>query len=327
VIATISTKHREVGVDVSYQIFTDSIQAALDAVASGERLPMRTGPAHAPERLTMRLAARNAVFRYQPQIDLQNGRIAGVESVLCIPGMLGHRPATELIAEIDAAGLGLALTEFQIREACHIQRGWLQSFAHDFPIGVPVPQRVLGNNLLLPLAQHILAESGLAPSYLELEIEEAALGVSVNAQRAFSSVRDIGMKIAIDEFNAAHANLRLLAMLPISKLRVAALPLLRRGDGISEQLVFDGILGAARGLGILVCATGVSSPEILAAVLRQGRPLAQGSEMGSTLDSAGFLQCLVDRDETTLTLPQLLPDNVGFAHAAEYGGDTALRAR
>jgi EAL domain-containing protein (putative c-di-GMP-specific phosphodiesterase class I) len=283
-------------------------------------MAMGHGTEQTRNRLQTRLSAGKAVFRYQPQIDLQNGRIAGVESVLCVPGAHGYRPATELLAEIDAAGLGLALTECQLRDACREQRGWLQEFAHDFPIGVPVSQWVLGNAFLLPIAKQILAESGLEPSFLELEVEETALGVSVTARHAFASVRDAGMPIAIDGFNAAHANLRVLAMLPISKLRVAALPLLRNGDDMLEKMVFGGILGAARGLGISMCATGVNTPEVLAAVLRHGRPLGQGTELGSALNGLEFLKCLRDRNETTATLPQLIPGNVGFEHAAEYGG-------
>jgi len=319
----------QAGVTMSFQISAHARQAPLvtSGSADGMATAMRKVTEHARNRLKTSFSASHAAFRYQPQIDLQNGRIAGVESILCVPGSLGYRPATELVAELDAAGLALALTECQLRDACRAQRGWLQGFAHEFPIGVPVSQDVLGNALLLPLAMEILAASGLAPSFLELEVEETALGVSVTARRAFASVRDAGMPIAIDGFNAAHANLRVLAILPISKLRVAAVPLLRSGDGALERLLFAGILGAARGLGITVCATGVSSPEMLAAVLRQGRPTAQGTELGSMLDGAEFLQCLRDRNETTATLPQLFSDIVGLTQdVPEYGGHRAQMA-
>jgi EAL domain-containing protein (putative c-di-GMP-specific phosphodiesterase class I) len=287
---------------------------------------MGKGTKNARNRLNTMLTASQAAFRYQPQIDLQNGHIAGVESVLCIPGPHDYGPATELIAEIDAAGLGLALTECQLWDACRKQRGWMQDSAHDFPIGVPVSKWVLGNELLLPLARHILAESGLAPRCLELEVEESALGVSVIARHAFTSVSEAGMCIAIDGFNAAYANLRVLAMSPISKVRVAAFPLLRSGADTLEKAVFSGILGAAHGLGITVCATGVTSPELLAAVLSHGRPLGQGAELAATLDSAEFVQCLHDRNETTATLPIMRPDMAASARAMESRGIPAQMA-
>jgi EAL domain-containing protein (putative c-di-GMP-specific phosphodiesterase class I) len=80
--------------------------------------------------------------------------------------------------------------------------------------------------------------------------------------------------------------------LPVSKLRVDPWMLLRIKDGPSEALLYDGIIGAARGLGIGVCATGVTSPELLSAVLRHGTPLAQGAALGAPLAGEEFLELL-----------------------------------
>ena len=251
---------------------------------------LSTAPTRDP--LRARFAASHAVFRYEPQIDLQTGRVAGVEAVLCIPGLHGLRPAIELAAEIEAAGLGLALVERRLHDACREQRAWLNVIGHEFPIGVPVPHRTLVNAAFLPLVQRILAENDLAPSFLELEVEEAALGPSAAALRSVTKVRDAGISIAIDGFNAAHSNLRLLSILPISKLRLAPYLLLRLGDGPSEALLFDGIIGAARGLGIVVCVTGIASSELLSTVLRHGRPLAQGAALGAALTALEFVELL-----------------------------------
>ena len=256
--------------------------------------PVNAGFSSAQTRVSLgaRLAASNAVFRYQPQIDLQTGRVAGVEALLCLPVLHEFRPAIELTAELEAAGLGLALVERRLHDACREQRAWSRIIGHEFPIGVPVTQRALVNAAFLPLLQRILEENELAPSFLELQVDEAALGPSAAALRSVTKVRDAGISIAIDGFNAAHSNLRLLSILPISKLRVDPYLLLRNGDTPSEALLFDGILGAARGLGILVCATGIASPELLSTVLRHGRPLAQGAALGPALDGEEFLALL-----------------------------------
>jgi EAL domain-containing protein (putative c-di-GMP-specific phosphodiesterase class I)/sensor domain CHASE-containing protein len=272
--------------------------------------PPQTGNVQNPSELATpisdplraRLSASNAVFRYQPQIDLQTGRVGGVEALLCVPGLHEYRPAIELAAEIEAAGLGMALVERRLHEACREQRAWLNIIGHEFPIGVPVSQRTLVNAAFLPLVQRILAENGLAPSFLELEVEEAALGPSSAALRSVTKVRDAGIFIAIDGFNAAHSNLRLLSTLPISKLRVDPWLLLRIGDGPSEALLFDGIIGAARGLGIVVCATGITSPKLLSTVLRHGRPLAQGAALGPLLAGEEFLKLLRGSSVDTTTL-------------------------
>jgi EAL domain-containing protein (putative c-di-GMP-specific phosphodiesterase class I)/sensor domain CHASE-containing protein len=263
-----------------------AIELAVAPITTGFSSPQTRDP------LRARFAASNAVFRYQPQIDLQTGQVAGVEALLCVPGQHEFRPAIELAAEIEAAGLGLALVERRLHDACREQRAWLRIIGHEFPIGVPVSQRTLVNAAFLPMVRRILAENELAASFLELEVEETALGPSAAALRSVTQVRDAGISIAIEGFNAAHSNLRLLSILPISKLRVDPYLLLRIDDGPSEALLFDGIIGAARGLGILVCATGIASQELLSTVIRHGRPLAQGAALGPLLAGEEFFDLL-----------------------------------
>jgi EAL domain-containing protein (putative c-di-GMP-specific phosphodiesterase class I) len=254
--------------------------------------------------LQARISAANAVFRYQPQIDLRTGQVAGVEALLCVPGSSGYRPATELAADLEKAGLGLALFERRLQEACRGQRTWLRNVGHDFAIGVPASRRMLANAALLPLVQQVLAEYEIPPAFLELEVEEAALGAA-EPLRTLSKVHEAGILIALDGFNANHSNLRLLAILPISKLRVDPWLLLRKADRVSEAQLFAGILGAARGLGITVCATGIASADMLAAVLQHGRPLAQGPAVGACLDGPEFLARLRGSSVDTVTLRPL----------------------
>jgi EAL domain-containing protein (putative c-di-GMP-specific phosphodiesterase class I) len=255
--------------------------------------------------LQARLAAANAVVRFQPQTDLQTGCVAGVEALLCVPGQSGYRSAIGLVVELESAGFGLALFEHRLREACREQRGWLQEIGHEFAIGVPVSQRLLEDAHLLPLVLRVLAENQFAPSLLELEVEESALTVRTAPLRTLSKAHEAGISIAIDGFNAIHSNLRLLTILPVSKLRIDPWLLVRMGKRESEALMFDAILGAARAMGVVVCATGVDSPDLLSTVLRHGRPLAQGMAVGSPLESAEFLKLLRDANVDTASLPPL----------------------
>ena len=93
--------------------------------------------------------------------------------------------------------------------------------------------------------------------------------------------------------------------MPISKLRVDPYLLLRVHDGPSAALLFAGIIGAARGLRIVVCAKGINSPELLSAVLQHGRPLAQGAALGPILAGEEFLELLGGSNADTATLPTL----------------------
>jgi EAL domain-containing protein (putative c-di-GMP-specific phosphodiesterase class I) len=268
-----------------------------------EGLSFNAGQVRDP--LQARVSAANAVFRYQPQIDLRTGLVAGVEALLCVHGASDFRPATELAADIEKAGLGLALFERRLQEACRWQRKWLRNVGHDFAIGVPVSRRILTSAPLLPIVQRVLAKYEIPPELLELEVEEAALGACSEPLRTLTKVHEAGISIALDGFNASHSNLRLLAILPIAKLRVDPWLLLRMTDRISEEKMFAGILGAARGLGIGVCATGIGSADMLAAVLQHGRPLAQGTAVAASLDGQEFLERLRGDSVDTVTIRPL----------------------
>jgi EAL domain-containing protein (putative c-di-GMP-specific phosphodiesterase class I)/sensor domain CHASE-containing protein len=298
IVATGITRHQSRKIVWLSAPRNSNVQNPIEAPNSGATdlpdIPISTGFSSAQTRdpLRFRFAASNAVFRYQPQIDLQTGRVAGVEALLCVSASHEFRSAIELTSEVEAAGLGLALVERRLHDACRQQSAWLKIIGHKFPIGVPVSQRSLVNAAFLPLAQRILAEHELAPAFLELQVEEAALGPSAAALRSVTKVRDAGISIAIDGFNAAHSNLRLLSILPVSKLRVDPYLLLRVGNGAADALLFDGIIGAARGLAISVCVTGINSPELLSTVLRHGTPLAQGAALGPILTGEEFLEFL-----------------------------------
>ena len=248
----------------------------------------------AAERLRGRLSFGRAAQFYQPQIDLQSGRIAGAEALLCAPCPQGHAAVRRLIQEIGAAGLSMALFEHQVREACRAQADWQRCFPHEFPVALAIPNSVFDSGLLLPLVLPILDGAGLAAGRLELEITESLCMANSRALRMLTSLRSAGFAIALSGVTAARVNLRLLSMIPFTKLRI---------DALTERRVLDGLIGTARGLGVEVCTTGVHSPGLLAAVARQVRTLAQGEEVCGALDAGSFLQRLQNLNEETMTLP------------------------
>jgi EAL domain-containing protein (putative c-di-GMP-specific phosphodiesterase class I)/sensor domain CHASE-containing protein len=264
--------------------------------------------AAAQDRLRARLAETAAVFRYQPQINLQTGRVAGVEALLCIPESNEHRPATEVAAELEAVGLGFELAELWLQEACSARRFWLRQTGHDFPVSVPVSPRILDDPAFPLLVRRVLADNELSPRFLELEVPEATLGGTTDARRALADLHAAGVLVAIDGFDASKSNLRSLTLLPIAKLRVDPRLVHEAGVGRGKAVLFDGIVGAARGLGIIVCAIGVDSPDLAATIERHGCALAQGAALGPLLDVDQFLGLVRGNGVDTAKLPPLRLD-------------------
>lgn len=261
------------------------------------------------EELRARLLEMNLVFCYQPQIDLRTGRVAGVEALLFSSDPNERHPTLEFVADVEAAGLGFVLAQRWIQEACRNQRIWLQHVGHEFPVSVPVSQRTLEDPGFLPFLLRILAEYELAPPFLELEVPEYALGGSAASLRALEDVHAAGVSIAIDRFNSARSSLRLLTVVPVGKLRIDPALVRKIGSATQEAALFDGIIGAARGLGIIVCATGVDSPDLVAGTLRHGRPLAQGEALARAISGDEFLVFLRGSASDTASLPPLQIDD------------------
>jgi len=262
------------------------------------------------EELRLRLSKMNPVFHYQAQIDLQTGRVAGVEAQLFSVDCADKRSILDFVTEVEAAGLGIVLAKRWINDACRNQQLWLKHVGHAFPVGVPVSLRTLEDPDFLPFLRRILAEYELAHQFLELEIPEAVFGGSAAAFRAIANVHAAGISIAIDRFNAARSSLRLLTLVPVAKLRIDPVLVRKIGSGAREAALFDGIIGAARGLGISVCATGVDSPDLVTAIVQHGRPLAQGDALGPIISGEEFLEFLRGSISETASLPPLEVDDV-----------------
>jgi EAL domain-containing protein (putative c-di-GMP-specific phosphodiesterase class I) len=251
------------------------------------------------------LAAIETVFRYQPQIDLQTGRVAGAEALVFLSGSSGDKASFGLIAQLEAAGLGLTLAESWLQELCADRRLWRRQTGADLPIGMPVSQPMLEDPGFLPLVLTALAESGLAASWLELEVPESALCSGDAAARSVAAANSAGLLIAIDRFTGARSSLELLTSLPFTKLRLDAELLAAAANSASAGRLVDATVAAARALGIVVCAAGVDTPELLATAERRGLQLAQGAALGPPSDGDQLLALVRGGGLDTASLPVL----------------------
>ena len=183
--------------------------------------------------------------------------------------------------------------------------------------------------MFIPLVKRILLEHALAPSYLELEVTESSFGVGASVKCTLANarkVRNAGLTLAIDGFNAADVDLRLLTILPISKLRVDPMAVMRLNDGGRTACCSMRSSAAARSLGVAVCVTGVCNPELLAAILRHDRPLAQGSEVGKLRDAAEMLELLRGDGNDTAEVAAAVARGRGIWNERDCNGMRSHRA-
>jgi EAL domain-containing protein (putative c-di-GMP-specific phosphodiesterase class I) len=127
----------------------------------------------------------------------------------------------------------------------------------------------------------VLAEYGLDPCLLELEITEMSLmGDPVHVRRVASELAEIGVKLVIDDFAAGYTSLRYLAQLPISKLKIDRSLVAGIGEAPRERIIVAGIIEIAHNLGLDVVAEGIEDATALDLVRNLHSDLAQGYHLG-----------------------------------------------
>ena len=212
----------------------------------------------------LRLALERGEFylAYQPQYDVASGCIMSVEALIRwnLPRH-GNVPPVEFIAVAEHCGLIVPIGQWVLRTACRDAAQW-QRAGLDLRLAVNLSPQQFKDPQLVQMVADTLAQSGLRPSLLELEITEGALMEdSVATMATLHAFRSSGVHIALDDFGTGYSSLSYLKRMPLSSLKidksfVAGLP----GDAENLAIV-RAILAMADSLGLSVTAEGVETLE------------------------------------------------------------------
>jgi diguanylate cyclase (GGDEF)-like protein len=220
------------------------------------------------------LALRELALVYQPQLNLGSGLITGFEALL-----RWHNPKRGLVSPADfiplaeEIGLIVPIGEWVIRTACHEAAGWPK------PLGVAVNVSAVqfGSASLVPTILSALAENGLDPCRLELEITESVLlGDHRSALDALHRVREMGVRVSMDDFGTGYSSLSYLRSFPFDRIKIDQSFVRSRPDDPSGMAIVRAIAGLGRSLGMTTLAEGVETEEQLARVAADGCTDVQG---------------------------------------------------
>ncbi len=180
-------------------------------------------------RLNLESELRKAIDRdelrvlYQPIIHLATGRMAGVEALIrwCREGVLVA--PVDFIDIAEDTGLIVPIGRWILREACRQAHEWHGGFRTDPLLTVTVnvsPRQFAQSNLVADVAA-ALQESRIDPWTLQLEItESAAMSDPQKALRIFSQLKDLGVRLSIDDFGTGHSSLSRLRGFPVDVLKI-----------------------------------------------------------------------------------------------------------
>jgi diguanylate cyclase (GGDEF)-like protein/PAS domain S-box-containing protein len=240
-------------------------------------------------------AVREGEFtlHYQPQMDLASGGIVGVEALLRWqqPGQ-GLTYPRHFMLLAQQSGLIIPIGRWVLREACRQVAAWQSAGLPALPVAVNVSGPECRNRHFVRAVSELLAETALDPNLLELEMNERVLMSDVGRSlRTLKALKDVGVRIAINDFGRGHSSLRYLKRLPIDTIKVdeGFMPDIRADR--ESTVILRTIIALGRSLEHRVVAQGVETAQQLEFLRSQNCHVAQGFQISHPLprEDAGML--------------------------------------
>jgi EAL domain-containing protein (putative c-di-GMP-specific phosphodiesterase class I)/CHASE2 domain-containing sensor protein len=218
---------------------------------------------------------------YQPKLDLATRRTIGAEALArWTHPEKGPISPLEFIAAAEQHDRIEPLTDFVIDKAVKAAAR-IAERGIDFDIAVNLSARMLNDRRLPAKVAAILDRHGLDPSKLTLELTEtAAVAGSGNGMDLLAALRDLGIKIAIDDYGTGLSTLEYLKKIPASEIKIDQSFVKSMRDNRSDLIMVQSTIALAHSLGRTVVAEGVEDPQSLEQLTMLKCDIAQGFVVG-----------------------------------------------
>ena len=248
---------------------------------------------HSTRRLGMVAALKEAIeqrslyLHYQPKIDLQTGKVRGVEALARWEHpTLGPIEPSEFISVAEDTGLIRPLTLFVLDEALRQTRAWMDA-GLDLRMSINISARDLFDPHLVDAVADALARHRVPAEQLTLEITEGT--VMIEPERAMAALELLrGMKISlsVDDYGTGHSALAYLKNLPVNEIKLDRSFVMNMATDATDALIVRSTIDLGRSLGLSVVAEGVEDEATLRHLTALGCPFAQGFYISRPLSAA-----------------------------------------
>ena len=224
-------------------------------------------------------------LRYQPQIDLRNGMICGVEALL-----RWERPGDGLLLPArflpvaEESGLIADIGAWVIKTAATHAAAWLRDGGCGLRVAVNVSPSQFLRQDVFALVSQTLDTTGLPTELLDLELTESTLlDDRPRTAEMLHALADRGVQFSIDDFGMGYASLRYFKRVSISRIKIDQSYIRNFPASLEDRAIVDSAIALGRTLGIPVLAEGVETAQELSAVRHVGCDQAQGFYFGKLL--------------------------------------------
>jgi diguanylate cyclase (GGDEF)-like protein/PAS domain S-box-containing protein len=263
-------------------------------------------------RLSMERELRNALARdelqvhYQPQVNLESGRISGLEALVRWrhPQQGLIQPA-DFLSVAEETGLITQLDEYVQRRAFEDVASWQRQGHRDVTLSVNLTAGQLETESFLERFSASLKASGLNPASLKIEITEGMLMRDLDLiVPKLRSLRENGIGIAIDDFGTGYSSLSYLQQFPVNGLKIDRSFVSDIRADQADASIIDAIVAMARGLKLGLVAEGVENRTQLRYLRSQGCTEVQGFIFSGALPASEITPLLLANPYRNLATDQ-----------------------
>ena len=255
------------------------------------------------ERLRIEQGLRNAIERdeftlhYQPQVELRTGSVIGMEALIrWRHPELGMVPPGRFIELAEETGLIVPIGTWVLRTACAQNKAWQDAGLGYLRIAVNLSARQFAQKDIVRTIESALAESGLAPHYLEVELTESLLMTDVErGVDVLKQLKSLGVHLSIDDFGTGYSSLSYLKRFPLDVLKIDQSFVRDLADDPDDAAIVLSIISLAHSLRLNVIAEGVETEEQLAYLCANGCDEIQGYYFSRPVASDAFAQILREK--------------------------------
>ena len=240
--------------------------------------------------IRLALARGEFVLHYQPKLNLQSGRIVGAEALIrWFKPDHGWVYPSDFISVAEDSGLIVPLSKWVLCEACRQACAWQAQGLAPISLSVNVSAIDFRQRGFVASIEQILAETGLDPTLLELEITEGVLMQNVDTTVAtLRAIKDLGVRLAIDDFGTGYSSLSYLRRFPIDVLKIDQSFVRDLSTDSNDAALVGAIISLGRSLNLNIIAEGVETLAQLAFLKAQQCEEVQGYLFSKAVDPQTF---------------------------------------
>lgn len=247
----------------------------------------------------LRKALQDGQFclHYQPQIEIAGGHVIGAEALIRWDHpQRGLLAPSHFISVAEERNLIVAIGEWVLHEACRQNHLWQQAGMSRLPVSINLSAKHFDKKSVVDEVVGALAETGLAPEFLKLELTETSVMHDSEAAIAtMHRLKAVGVKLALDDFGTGFSSLSQLKGLPLDNLKIDQSFVRGLPDDSNDVAICSAIIAMGKALGMSVIAEGVETEEQMSLLRALGCQEVQGYLVSRPLPADQYLAFMVSR--------------------------------